>query len=395
MSLDQVVPGRPADIAVALSETFTREYGTAPSGVYMAPGRVNLIGEHLDYNDGLVLPIALSHGTYAAVAARDDDEVRVTSLQQDQPWQGRLATLGPDKIEGWAAYAAGVVWALREQGIDLPGLDIMVDSRVPVGSGLSSSAALECSVALGLCAVARVELDDDARRMLVRACMRAETEVAGAPTGGMDQTVSLFARDHHALLIDCRDWSTQQVRWDPASAGLELLVVDTRASHALTDGGYESRRRDCESAAATLGVGSLREVDDPDAALAALPDERVRRRARHVFTELARVRQAVTQIGDEDYAGLGRTFCASHASMRDDFEISCPELDAVVDTAMAHGALGARMTGGGFGGSAIALVPHEVADSVRGAVVDAFDEQGWDSPAFLSADPGSGAHQVS
>jgi galactokinase len=270
----------------------------------------------------------------------------------------------------------------------------MVDSRVPVGSGLSSSAALECSVALGLCAVVGKDADDEVRRALVTACMRAETEVAGAPTGGMDQTVSLFAQPKHALLLDCRDWSTRQVPWDPNEADVELLVVDTRSSHTLSDGGYESRRRDCERAAESLGVASLREVDDPEAALSALSDERVRRRARHVFSELARVHESVDQIGAEDFAGLGRTFCASHASMRDDFEISTAELDAVVDTAVEHGALGARMTGGGFGGSAIALVPREQGEAVRAAIGAAFDRQGWGSPGFLSADPSAGADRI-
>ncbi|HET9859854.1 MAG TPA: galactokinase [Nocardioidaceae bacterium] len=394
MSLDQVSPGRPAAIADALSERFAREYGVPSLGVFRAPGRVNLIGEHLDYNDGLCLPIALPHATYAALAARDDDEVRVTSLQQDQPWSGQLEALGPGDVDGWAAYVAGVVWALRQLGWDLPGLDIMVDSRVPVGSGLSSSAALECSVALGLCAVAGTDADDEVRRALVTACMRAETEVAGAPTGGMDQTVSLFAQPQHALLLDCRDGSTRQVPWDPSAAELELLVVDTRSSHTLSDGGYESRRRDCESAADSLGVASLREVDDADAALSALPDERVRRRARHVFSEMGRVRESVDQIGDADFAGLGRTFCASHASMRDDFEISTPELDAVVDTAVEHGALGARMTGGGFGGSAIALVPRAQGEAVRAAIGAEFDRRGWPSPGFLSAEPSAGANRT-
>jgi galactokinase len=297
-------------------------------------------------------------------------------------------------VDGWPAYVAGVLWALAEDGVTVPGLDVVVDSRVPVGAGLSSSAALECAVGLAACAVAGVEVDDARRRRLVDACMRAETEVAGAPTGGMDQTIALFARTAHALLLDCRDWSTQQVPWDPEADGVELVVVDTRASHALVDGGYEARRDDCQAAADRLGVRLLRDVDDPERALTALDDARVRRRARHVFTEIARVGDAVQQVRDRDLTGLGRTFTASHVSLRDDFEVSCAELDTVVDTALAHGALGARMTGGGFGGSAIALVPHARVAAVEDAVDTAFRDAAWRPPGFLVASPSGGARQV-
>jgi galactokinase len=397
MSIDQVPAGTPDDIARRLMETFTETHGREAVGCFAAPGRVNLIGEHIDYNDGKCLPMALPHATYAAVAPREDSTVTVTSLQQDDRWKGRLDGLGPGDVQGWPAYVAGVAWAMRQDGFELPGVDIVVDSRVPVGAGLSSSAALECSVALGLCAVAGVEVDLAVRQRLVSACMRAETEVAGAPTGGMDQTVSLLATAEHALLIDCRDWSTEQVPWDPAAAGLDLLVVDTRASHSLTDGGYEARRKDCEAAAAALGVASLREVEDRERALstlASLKDDRVRRRARHVFTEMARVEAAVDALGRGDFTELGRSFYGSHESLRDDFEVSAPELDVVVETARAHGALGARMTGGGFGGSAIALVPADAADKVSEAVAAAFDDRGWASPGFLHAPPGGGAGRI-
>ena len=394
MRIDQIAADSPLDIAGRLIDTFTSVHGRSPVGCFTAPGRVNLIGEHVDYNDGKCLPMALRHATYAALAPRDDDRVSVTSLQQDEPWHGRIDALGPGDVDGWAAYVAGVAWALQQEGVELPGLDIVVDSRVPVGAGLSSSAALECSVALGLCAAAGIPVDAEVRRRLVTACMRAETDVAGAPTGGMDQTVSLLATAEHALLIDCRDWSTEQVPWDPTSAGLELLVVDTRAQHSLTDGGYESRRKDCEAGAHTLGVASLRGVDDPEAALSQLKDERVRRRARHVFTEMARVEEAVDQLRRCDFEGLGRTFNASHDSLRDDFEVSCPELDVVVSTALERGALGSRMTGGGFGGSAIALVSQDSVGEVGQAVAAAFSDRGWPEPGFLLASPSDGARQV-
>jgi galactokinase len=392
MEPDRIDPGDPQEIAAALRSGFEREHGRAPSGVYVAPGRVNLIGEHVDYNGGRCLPVALPHATYAAFAARDDDTVTVTSLQQDEPWTGTLDALGPGDVEGWATYVAGVVWALQQDGLEPPGLDIVIDSRVPVGAGLSSSAALECSVALGVLDLCGHVLDDDARSRLVKACMRAENEVAGAATGGLDQTIALFGQPGNALLIDTRDFSHQQVPW--RTEGIDVLVVDTRASHTLSDGGYESRRRDCERAAETLGVPLLRDVVDREAALEALKDEQVRRRVRHVFTEMDRVDDAVREAKAEDFTALGRTFTASHDSLRDDYEVSSEELDVVVETANDHGALGARMTGGGFGGSAIALVPHDAVEAVEQAVAKAFADRGWPAPGFLVATPADGAHRL-
>jgi galactokinase len=400
MRTDDIPAGDPDEIAARLVDTFESRFGRAPIGCFAAPGRVNLIGEHLDYNDGLCLPMALPHATYAALDARPDTAVTITSMQEEGTWEGDVAKLGPGDVEGWPTYVAGVVWALQQDGIEVPGLDILVDSRVPVGAGLSSSAALECSVALGVCAVAGVEVDDGIRRRLILACMRAEAEVAGAPTGGMDQTIALLGRAESALLLDCRDGSTEQVPWNPAAHGLELLVVDTRAEHSLNDGGYAARRSDCEEAARRLGVGSLREVENTDEALDQLADgepdgERLHRRVRHVFTEMARIRHVVQLLRSEDYGSLGEAFTASHASLRDDYEVSAPELDAVVDTALASGAVGARMTGGGFGGSAIALVPADSVDEVSEAVATRFADSGWPAPGFLLARPSAGARQVS
>ncbi|MEO5710258.1 MAG: galactokinase [Nocardioidaceae bacterium] len=392
--MENLDPGAPDELADAVARQFEQVHRHAPFGVFAAPGRVNLIGEHVDYNGGLCLPMALPHATYAAVGLRDGDTISLGSNQSGDRFTGTLDDFGPGRATGWAAYAGGVLWALREDGWDVPGLDVVVDSRVPVGAGLSSSAALECAVAVALAEVTGATLDDEVRGHLVRACMRAERDVAGAPTGGMDQTIALFGRAESALLLDCRDWSTRQVRWDPASAGLALLVVDTRASHSLVDGGYQARREDCEKAAALLGVDLLRDVQDKGAALASLEDEQVQRRVRHVFTEIDRVREAVGELDAGDYPGLGATFSASHASLRDDYEVSCAELDAVVDTAVEHGALGARMTGGGFGGSAIALVPEDRLDAVRRAVSSTFDDRGWTAPAFLTAPPSPGARRL-
>ena len=385
MRAEQIDPGDPAAIASALRSRLTD-----PVGVFAAPGRANLIGEHTDYNDGLCLPIALPHATYAAVGRRDDDLLRVSSVQLEGTAEVRLSEIAPGRVDGWAAYVAGVAWALREDGHDLPGMDLVVDGRVPLGSGLSSSAALICSVALAMCAAAEV---DPSRSALVRATMRAEAEIAGAPTGGLDQTVSLLGQEGHALLIDFAARSTRPVPWRPETAGLALLVVDTRAAHSHADGGYGQRRADCEEAARALGVRSLREA--APAAVEELADDRLRRRARHVVTEIARVEDTVEALAAGAWQQVGALFDASHASMRDDFEISCEELDAVVDTARAHGALGSRMTGGGFGGSAIALVPEDRAATIEDEIAGAFAARGWTAPGVLPAPASASAHEVS
>jgi len=384
MQVDHVPPGDPLEIADALASRLTD-----PVGVFAAPGRVNLIGEHTDYNGGLCLPIALPHATYAAAARRADDRLTVTSVQREDRFESRLDDIAPGAVTGWASYVAGVAWALREAGHDLPGMDLVIDGRVPVGGGLSSSAALVCSAALAMIAAAGEDVPPDD---LVSPTMRAESEIAGAPTGGMDQTVSLLGTTEHALLIDFRDHTTRQVGWDPEAAGLTLLVIDTRAAHALVDGGYAARRADCEAAAAQLGLETLRAATPAD--VDRLDDDRLRRRATHVVTEIARVEQVVEALAVGDWAGVGTVFAASHASMRDDFEISCPELDVVVETAVAQGALGARMTGGGFGGSAIALVRSDGADRIVDSVGAAFGERGWPAPGVLPAPASPGAHRV-
>ena len=388
MTAEHVAPADDAAVARSLAVRLPD-----PVGVFAAPGRVNLIGEHTDYNGGLVLPIALPHATYAAVGLRDDARLTVASVQREDRLEIALADLAPDAVDGWAGYVAGVVWALREAGHDLPGMDLVVDGRVPLGAGLSSSAALVCSTGLAVSEAAGLDLP---AADLVAPTMRAETEVAGAPTGGMDQTVSLLAEPGHALLIDFTSGEHQHVGWDPGAAGLRLLVVDTRAAHALVDGGYASRRADCETAATQLGLPTLRAATLDDLDRLTGPDaERLRRRTRHVVTEVDRVARVVAALATDDWEGVGRLFSESHASMRDDFEISCAELDTVVDTVLAHGALGARMTGGGFGGSAIALVRSEEAEAVVAAVSERFAERGWPAPGVLPAPASAGARRVS
>ena len=331
-----------------------------------APGRVNLIGEHTDYNGGLALPFALDRSTTASIAERYDDRVRIVSRQVDEPWEGATADLG--SARGWAAYAAGVLWALREEGWEVPGLDVEVDSNVPLGAGLSSSAALEVSVAVAVAELLGRDLTAALRRTLVDACRRAETEVAGAPTGGLDQMASLLCRDGHALLIDFSDGSTRDVPLPLAAARLGILVIDTRVHHSHADGGYADRRSESERG-------------DP-------------RRVRHVRTENARVRDAVAALEASDWATLGELMTASHVSLRDDYEVSAPELDTAVDAALAAGALGARMTGGGFGGSAIALVGRDQIDGISAKIGAAFADGGHLAPEFLVADPSGPAGPV-
>jgi galactokinase len=385
-------PGSRDDLTDRATAAFRAAHGRAPTLVARAPGRVNLIGEHTDYNGGLCLPVALPHATYVAAAAREDGGVAAVSGRADDGWTAEAGSLGPGALDGWAAYVGGVVWALREDGLDVPGVDLAVESTVPLGAGLSSSAAIECAVAVAVARLAGLEDSPDLRRRLVAACMRAEAEVAGAPTGGMDQTVALLATPGAGLLIDFTTHDTRAVPLALEEAGLALLVTDTRVSHALVDGGYAERRADCEAAAAALGRDSLRGADL--ASVEALADDRLRRRARHVVTEIDRVTEVVRLVEAGAWDSLGVVLASSHASMRDDFEISCPELDLAVTTAAEAGALGARMTGGGFGGSSVALVPTERLDAVVRAVDTAFVAAGFRAPAHLRADPSGPAAVV-
>ncbi|GAB7006693.1 galactokinase [Nocardioides sp. AN3] len=380
-------PATPDQLAERARRGLVDRLDATADVVGWAPGRVNLIGEHTDYNGGLVLPVALPHATAAAAARRDDGSVRLSSAQADEVWSGSLDDLAPGKVTGWPSYAGGVLWAMREAGFDVPGVDLHVDGTVPLGAGLSSSASIECAVAFALLGLTGVEPTGEVRRRVVDACIRAETEVAGAPTGGMDQTVSVFAQAGEALLIDFSSHAHRSVPL--VLADRTILVTDTRVSHELTDGGYGSRRADCEEAARELGVATLREATLDD--VTRLTDARVARRARHIVTETARVPIAVQALTAADWASLGELFAASHASMRDDFEISTAELDLAVATAVANGADAARMTGGGFGGSIVAIVPRDRLAEVVTAVDGAFERAHLEPPHHLLAEPSSGA----
>lgn len=391
-----LAPADDDEVASGLGDRFDRLTGAAAEGVWAAPGRVNLIGEHTDYNGGFALPFALPHRTYAAARLREDGILRIASAQQPDLWEGRLADVGPGRPRGWPAYVAGVAWALAGRLPDGFGLDVVVDGHVPLGAGLSSSAALSCSVGVALRDLVP-ELSGLTDADLAAACVRAENEVAGAATGGMDQTVSLRAVDEHLLLIDSRDSGVVPVAWTLPDH--EILVIDTRAHHSLADGQYAARRRTCEEAAAALGLGSLRELDagrladeDVVSALADVPDGLVR--VRHVVTENDRVLDLVAALGEQDSSGVGALMTASHVSLRDDYEVSCLELDLAVDAAVEAGAAGARMTGGGFGGSAIALVRREDVESVASAVASAFAGRDLAAPHFLDAVPSRPAGRV-
>jgi galactokinase len=373
------------------ASAFADRFATDPEGVWAAPGRVNVIGEHTDYNDGFVLPVALPHTTRAAVGRRTDGRVVLASLQGDgEVVEVDVRDLAPRHPDGWAGYPAGVVDGLRDRLAG--GVAVLVDSDVPLGAGLSSSAALTCAVALALADLVAPEL---AREDMVELARRAENDFVGAPTGILDQSASLLCTAGNALFLDTRDRHVEQVPLDLAATGLQLLVVDTGTPHTHADGGYGDRRRECEQAAERLGVPALRDVPDV-AALAALDGEPVlQRRARHIVTENARVLEVVEILrGTGDPRAIGPVLTAGHASLRDDFEISTAELDASVDAAVAAGAHGARMVGGGFGGSAVVLVDADRADAVADAVRDRFEQSGYAAPRTFDVVPAAGARRI-
>jgi galactokinase len=379
------------------AELFKGRFGGAPDGVWLAPGRANLMGEHTDYNDGFVLPFALSQATTAAAGRRTDGRLLLCSSQEpDGLLEIALDGLAPGTVTGWGAYPAGVAWALRSAGYQVPGACIAIDSDVPGGAGLSSSAALECATALALTELDGVPVP---RGELAAIARQAENEFVGVPSGIMDQSASLLSQAGHALLLDCRSLDRSQVPFDPAAAGSRLLLINTRARHALSDGGYGRRRAECEEAARLLGVSSLRDVTDAGDT-ARLADPVLRRRARHVVTDNQRVLQVTGLLrgspGDlrNTYREIGRLLTQAHSSLRDDFEISWPEADAAVEAALAAGALGARMMGGGFGGCVLALVPETASGPVRGAVSEAYARQGWTAPEFLEAVPSDHARRL-
>ncbi len=378
------------DRAAAL---FARTYATAPTGVWSAPGRVNLIGEHTDYNDGLVLPFAIDTRATVAAGLTDTGTVRVVSAQQDSVvHEFAMSDIEPGSpaAHGWPAYLYGAVWTMRGAGHSLPGLDLALDSTVPSGAGLSSSAAIECATTLAIADLLGVRLDPAA---VARFAQQNENDFVGMPCGLMDQMASAACTAGHVLFFDVGADTVEQVPFDPAAEDLRVLVIDTKVKHALTDGEYAKRRASCEQAATELGIESLRELaaDDLGDALPRLSSDVLVRRVRHIVTENARVADVVGLLRAGRIAEVGSQLVASHVSLRDDYEVSDPALDLAVDTAMASGALGARMTGGGFGGSAIAVVPTADVDRLGQAVRAAFDAGGFAPPVIRSVLPSAGA----
>ncbi|MEU8889451.1 galactokinase [Streptomyces sp. NPDC048442] len=377
---------------------FRELYGTEPEGVWAAPGRVNLIGEYTDFNDGFVMPLALPHTAQAAVARRTDGVLRLHSGDSEEGvTEIHVDDLKPPSCDGsWWTYLAGVVWALCEAGHEeaAGGADVHLRSTVPTGAGLSSSAALEVSLGLALTELHQLPLS---RPELALICQRAENAFVGVPCGIMDQTASACCEAGHALHLDTRDLTRRQVPFDLAAQGLALVVVDTRVKHALGDGAYAERRAGCEEGARLLGVTHLRDVPygQLDAKLAELDDERVRRYVRHVLTDNHRVEQVIAHLDAGDTRAIGPVLTEGHTSLRDDLRISCPELDLAVEAANAAGAYGARMTGGGFGGSAIVLVEESAVADLTRAVEAAFEAAGHRSPRVFPVTPAAGARRLS
>ena len=372
-----------------LASKFQEVFGTRPDIIASAPGRVNLIGEHVDFLDGFVLPFAISDATTVAIAKNSSNKIRCASIQK----KGAVSTIdcaniAPKSGEAWARYPIGVLWSL---GIET-GIDILVDGQVPVGAGLSSSASLDCAVATAINELFNLGLT---LPELARAAQRAENIYVGMPCGIMDQSVSLMATEGNALLLDTRDLSIEQIPFNIAPLGLELLVIDTQVHHALVDGGYAERRASCEKAIADLDITSLRDISISEF-VARKPelDEKTYLRAFHGVTEMQRVLEAVALLKAGDFVGFGEIVTAAHISLRDNYTVSCPELNLAVDTALKFGALGSRMIGGGFGGSAIALIKAKDSELIKSEIKSGFMKARFKSPRFFSALPSAGAQII-
>jgi galactokinase len=374
----------------SIEEKFLETFGEEPDLVAAAPGRVNLIGEHIDYSEGFVLPFAIKDRTMVAARKRDDLIVRIASVQR----RNKIITVDIHEVKPglkgeWERYALGVLWSMGVKS----GVDLLIDGHVPLGAGLSSSAALECAVATAMNHLFDMGFNLEE---LARLTQKAENQYVGVPCGIMDQSVSLMASRGFALLLDCRDLSTRNIPFDVASHGLELLIIDTQAHHALTDGGYAERRASCESVAAKLSVKSMRELTlaQLDSGRANLSETEYIR-ARHAITEMKRVLDCVDALGSGDFVKVGQLINESHRSLRDHYTVSCPELNTAVEASLAAGALGSRMVGGGFGGSAIALIEASKTSHTIKAVEKAFADKKFKAPRFFTSLPSQGAEVLS
>lgn len=367
---------------------FANLYDHAPDGVWSAPGRVNLIGEHTDYNNGFVFPFGIDRRTWVALSLRTDRIARVASTFSTEVFEYELSEIKPAELD-WALYPLGVAWAMAERSGK--GFDAFFISDVPIGAGLSSSAAIECSIATALNDVWQ---SGYTKQELALIGQKAENQAVGAPTGIMDQTASMLAKEDCAVLIDCQSLQTELVELGLSDKGLVVAVIDTRVAHRHSDGGYRVRREACENGASIMSVRSLRDLTADDLGRAQeVLDELTFRRCRHVITENQRVLDAVAALKAGNLVSMGELMLQSHASMRDDFEISIPELDLAVETAMSMGATGARMTGGGFGGAAIAIIQESKLDDLRKECMEAFSSRGYIEPSVFSVKPSDGARR--
>ena len=371
-----------------IAEIFERNFHKPAEIFWQAPGRVNLIGEHTDYNQGFVLPMAIEQRTVVAIGRNDLSFHRIYSANTEELIE-HPAQVENLEISGWARYPLGVLKLLE---ISDQGLDIAISSDVPIGGGLSSSAALECSVGAAtnqLLGLGHEKLE------LARICQRAENEVVGAPTGNMDQIASLFGKGDNAVFLDCRSEEIELVDLDFENTGLEIVVIDTKTSHKLDGGDYGNRRNECYSAADKLGIDSLRELSEQNLeGIQSQLNETEFKRARHIVTENQRVLKAVEAVRQQEYFTFGKLMTESHSSMRDDFEISTTELDQAVEASLESGALGARMTGGGFGGSAIALIESKNIPQLKDSVLEVFKQRGFKTPEVFVVKPSCGAREI-
>ena len=379
--------------AAALRAVFRRVFGSEPAATVRAPGRVNLIGEHTDYNEGFVLPLAIDRDVLAAARPRDDDVVVAYTANFDRPVRFTIGEPRRDAGEPWSDYLRGVAFVLRRRGLPLLGMDLALAGSVPVGAGLGSSAALEVAVAWAFRTVGGFALD---RVELALLCQRAESEFVGVRCGIMDQFVAALGHGGHALFLDCRDLSYRHV---PLPPGTKVVVTDSLLRRELAHAAYNERRAECAEAVGLLrgplpAIRSLRDVAakdlaEQDAVLPAL----LRRRARHVVGENERVLQAVAALERGDAARIGRLMDEAHASLRDDYEVSLPELDLLVAAARSAGALGARLTGAGFGGCIVSLVPAKALPGFARALGEVYVKQTgrWPVSYTCTAADGAGA----
>lgn len=377
-------------LAKKVKEHFTAEFGEAPAFIARAPGRVNLIGEHTDYNDGFVLPLAIDRAAFIALRPRNDQRVLALSLDMDDRREFALDDLRRAAKPDWIDYLIGVAWSLKERGHALCGWEGVVAGDVPIGSGLSSSAALELAAARAFHAVSGFQWDAAA---IALACQAAENNWLGVNCGIMDQMISASGVEDRALLIDCRSLETESA---PLPAGTAVVILDTGTRRGLVDSAYNERRAQCEAAARHFGLAALRDISSAEFAKRAHElDELSRARARHVISENERTLQARDAMIASDAAALGQLMIASHISLRDDFAVSSPALDAIVDCANAvPSCYGARMTGAGFGGCAVALVEAGGAEAFVERVNSCYTAATGNQPALYITRASAGAETV-